>query len=279
MQLTTFENDGLTFDVTDTGGDGDVIILLHGFPETKESWSAVTPPLSGAGLRVMAPDQRGYSPNARPPGRRSYTMDKIAGDAVALADAAGADRFHVVGHDWGGAVAWALAAGHPARIASATSLATPHPRAMAKAMLSSSQILRSWYVLAFQIPELPERMLSSALGGQRFKRRLVESGLSEHRADSYLRMMQTGGAGPAINWYRAVPFGGRAVPPKVQVPVLYIYGGKDFALTRRAADLTGDEVEGPYRYEVLEDMGHWLPDAAPGVVASLVLEHVRAHPA
>src|SRR5205807_1844713 len=105
--------DGLTFDVSDTPGDGDPIVLLHGYPENRESWSAVTPHLAAAGHRVLAPDQRGYSPAARPKGRRAYAMAELVADVVALVDAAGVDRFHLVGHDWGGAVAWGFAQQHP----------------------------------------------------------------------------------------------------------------------------------------------------------------------
>src|SRR5688572_23476458 len=120
--LATFEHEGLTFEVEDSGGHGEVVVLLHGFPQTNASWGAVTPILAGAGHRVLAPLQRGYSRNARPPRRRDYTMDRLVGDVLALADAAGAERFHVVGHDWGGGIAWALASDHPDRLASMTSV-------------------------------------------------------------------------------------------------------------------------------------------------------------
>ena len=109
-----FTNDGLTFDVTDTGApDGRAVILLHGFPEDRACWSAVGSRLAGAGYRALAPDQRGYSPGARPEGRSAYKVSSLTGDILALADAAGCDRFDVVGHDWGGGVAWDLAARHP----------------------------------------------------------------------------------------------------------------------------------------------------------------------
>ncbi|MGH9094055.1 MAG: alpha/beta fold hydrolase, partial [Acidimicrobiales bacterium] len=125
-----FPRDGLTFDVTDTGEpDGQVVVLLHGFPEDRSSWTGVIPALTGAGFRVLAPDLRGYSPGARPRGRRAYALRQSAADVLALADAAGADQLHVVGHDWGAALAWFLAARHPERVRTLSALSVPHTEA------------------------------------------------------------------------------------------------------------------------------------------------------
>jgi pimeloyl-ACP methyl ester carboxylesterase len=277
VQLLTYQHEGLSFDVDDNGVDGDTVILLHGFPQTRTSWHRVTPALTQFGYRVLAPDQRGYSPGARPAGRRAYTLDKLVGDVVALADAAGVDRFHVVGHDWGGAVAWGLGAAHPERLASLTSLATPHGRAMAGSLVRSTQLLRSWYMLAFQLPGLPERMLR-ADGGRRMRTQLLESGLAEAQVDESVELMTSGGATPAINWYRAMPFSPPRLAAKVSVPTLYVYGAKDFALGRSAADLTGRHVTGPYQYEVFEDTGHWIPEQAADRLNAVLLEHLAAHP-
>src|SRR5207237_2329889 len=120
---------------------------------------------------VIAPDQRGYSPGARPAGRRSYLADRLTADVVALADAADAERFHVVGHDWGGWVAWALAAWYPDRLFSMTALTTPHPRALLRAMMTSAQILHSWRLALFQLPWLPEKTVLSPL--DRITRRML----------------------------------------------------------------------------------------------------------
>lgn len=273
--LRTYQRAGLRFDVDDSGGDGEAIVLLHGFPQTKASWHAVTPALAGAGYRVLAPDQRGYSPGARPPRRRDYALDRLVGDVVALADAAGVERFHVIGHDWGGAVAWGLGAGHPDRVASLTSLSTPHGRAMAGSMVSSNQLLRSWYMLAFQVPFLPERVLAR---GGRVRRELESSGLPAEQVDESLARLAGGGARGAVNWYRAIPFGARSLAGRITVPTLYVYGAQDFALGRRAAELTERQVTGPYRYEVFEDAGHWLPELGKPL-NDLLLEHLAAHPA
>jgi pimeloyl-ACP methyl ester carboxylesterase len=277
VSLLTFQNDGLSFDVDDSGGDGDAVILLHGFPQTRTSWHKVTPTLVDAGYRVLAPDQRGYSPAARPPGRREYALHKLVGDIVALADTANADRFHVIGHDWGGAVAWALAATKPERIASVTSLSTPHGRAMAASLPRSTQLLRSWYAAAFQLPVLPELAIRQD-GGKRMRAQLVGSGLPEAQADESVELLTSGAARTTINWYRAIPFSAADTAGKVTVPALYVYGAKDFALTRTAADLTGRYITGPYRYEVLEDVGHWIPEH-PELLNPLLLAHLSAHPA
>ena len=274
-----FDNDGLTFEADDSGGPGEAVVLLHGYPGTRVSWDRVAPALTGAGYRVLAFDQRGYSPGARPPGRRSYSLDLLVGDMLALAGHAGVDRFHLVGHDWGGAVAWAAAAWHPERLLSMTSLATPHFRALLRSMLSSTQIVHSWYMLFCQLPWLPEAALTTAPGAKAFVRTLVKSGLAEDRAREYVRFMQAGAARPAINWYRAVPFNSPASAVPVGVPVLYLHGTDDFALGRRAADLTGRYVRGEYRYEVLEGVSHWIPEESADVAVPLILDHLRAHPA
>ena len=280
--LTTFDHDGLTFDVLDLGPtDGEPVVLLHGYPETKVSWDRVAPALAEAGYRVLAPDQRGYSPGARPQGRRAYTVERLTGDVLALADAAGldGDRFHVVGHDWGGVVAWALGSRHPERLATLTSLTTPHPSAFARSLVSSTQLLRSWYVLFYQLPLLPELATASGPGRRGFEQALVGSGLSADRASRYADVLASGAAGPAVNWYRALPFNGpTAFGPIEAVPTLYIYADGDVALHRRAADLTGRHVRGDYRYEVLEGASHWLPEESPAEVTALVLEWLRAHP-
>ena len=273
--MNEYRNGELVFDVRDEGpADGDVIILLHGYPETKESWEGVVPGMVAAGYRVLAPDQRGYSRRARPKGRRSYRAEHLVADVLALADAAGAERFHLVGHDWGGAVAWYCAMWHPDRVLTMTSLATPHPKAMQKALLTSTQLLHSWYFLFYQLPLLPEWSATSTVGRRMFRRTLVNSGLSEERLDHYLTVLDEPGAMTAvINWYRAVPFTPQRLTTPVNVPTLYVYGTRDFALGRRAADLTGRYVTGPYRYEA-PDVSHWIPEDVPDLVVRLLLDHI-----
>ena len=269
--MERFERAGLTFDVRDAGPEGaEVVVLLHGFPETSRSWDDVVPVLVAAGYRVLAPDQRGYSPAARPAGRRAYVLSELVADALALGTRSGAERFHVVGHDWGAAVAWGLAAAHPDRVASLTAVSAPHPAAMAQAMVRSNQALRSWYMLLFQLPGLPERLLAS-----RLEDGLRRDGLPERFARAYAdALAQPGALTAALNWYRAVPLERRRVDP-VAAPTTFVWSTGDRFLTRTAAELTARWVSGPYRAEVLEGLSHWLPETAPEVVARIVLDRMH----
>ncbi|WP_088284481.1 alpha/beta fold hydrolase [Kineosporia sp. A_224] len=271
--MDTFERDGLRFDVRDSGprdGTG-TVLLLHGFPQDGTAFDDVVPALHEAGLRTLVPDQRGYSPGARPSARSAYAMAETALDAVALLDAAGVRRAHVVGHDWGGATAWVLAARHAERLTSLTALSTPHPAAMAWAFTHSSQVARSWYMAFFQLPRLPERYAVRDL-----RRRLVDGGLPVDHATRYAeRMQEPGAATGALNWYRGMPTSFRTPTPAVAVPTTYVWGRDDFALGRAAAERTRRHVVGPYRFVEL-DAGHWLPETCPEQVATVVLDQVRA---
>ena len=180
--MDQYFRDGLTFDVRDAGpADGEPVVLLHGFPQDARAWDRVAPVLHGAGLRTLAPDLRGYSPMARPRGRSAYRSRQLVDDVLALLDAAGLERAHVVGHDWGGALVWALGAWHPDRVRTLSVLSVPHPGAMAQAMLTSDQALRSSYMGAFQVPLLPERLLLARAGAP-LRALLCRSGLPEHLA-------------------------------------------------------------------------------------------------
>lgn len=260
----------LVFDVRDEGpAGGEPVVLLHGFPQDGAAWDRVVPGLHRAGLRTLAPDQRGYSPGARPPGRRAYRLTLLVDDVVALLDDRGLERAHVVGHDWGGVVAWGLAGRRPDRLHTVTVLSTPHPAAMSSAFTSSTQALSSWYVGAFQLPLLPEAVLARTLG-----RMLRRSGLPAEDAERYRRRMAEPGAlTAALAWYRALPFSARDAVPSSRVPTTYAWGERDFALGRRAAELTAGRVKAPYRFEVLSG-GHWLPERMPAEVTALVLDRV-----
>lgn len=281
--MESFQREDLTFDVLDSGpADGETIVLLHGFPQSSATWSAVTPRLVDAGFRVLAPDQRGYSPGARPLSRRSYRLDTLAEDVIALLDAAGVERAHVVGHDWGGSVAWALAMWHPERLASMTTLSTPHPAAFMRAMYTSSQCLRSWYMFAWQVPAVPERLVapSTPRGQQRLSRSLERAGLPAERAGFYAERLAAPGAFTGgLNWYRGIVFTRSGKPHRaVSVPTLYICGPEDRFLGKRAVDLTRQWVTGFYRLEVLPGAGHWLPECNAEQVAALILAHTaRQH--
>lgn len=280
--LDSFERDGLRFDVTERGpSDGPVVLLLHGFPQTAASWEPVAERLAAAGYRTLAPDQRGYTPAARPRGRRAYRIPELVADVLALVEAAGADRVHVVGHDWGALVAWAFAATHPERTASVTGVSVPHPAAFLRALATSRQVLLSWYVYAFQLPGVPEHVLTrpGALA-----RVLRGTGQTPERARRDVAALTArGGLGPtltgAINWYRAVPLSAREMAGTVPVPAMMVWSDGDTAVSRSAVEANAGWMRGPYRFEVLAGVSHWIPDEAPEALAGLVLEHLGSAPA
>jgi pimeloyl-ACP methyl ester carboxylesterase len=264
-------------DVEEAGpARGPLVVLLHGFPQTVASWDGVLSPLAAAGMRVLAPAQRGYSPRARPTAVPEYGIQALAADVLAVADCAGAARFSVVGHDWGGAVAWWLGAMAPERVVTVTSLATPHPAAMARVALRSTQALRSLYIPFFRLPAVPERVLL-ARNGVGLDRALRRSGLDAERSAAYVDAMREPGAlTAALNWYRAASPRTLGRLRRVSRPTLYVWGNRDTALGRAAASATAAHVTGPYRFEEL-DAPHWLPEVEPERVAALVLEHLAAH--
>jgi pimeloyl-ACP methyl ester carboxylesterase len=274
--VDSFQRDGLTFDVRDAGpADGEPVILLHGFPQDSAAWDQVAPALHQAGLRTLAPDQRGCSPMARPRGRGRYRLRETTADVLALMDAAGLESAHVVGHDWGGMVAWALAAWHPDRVRTLSVLSVPHPAAMAKAMVTSDQALRSYYMFAFQLPLLPERLLLSG-GGTPLRRMLRGGGLSREAAAHYVaRMREPGALSAALGWYRAMPLSTRDRVGTVRVPTLHVWSTGDAFLGRAGIEDTARFVDAPYRLEIIEGVSHWLPELAADRVAELVTTHVK----
>jgi len=276
--MDSFTSDGFGFRVTDTspadgGGAGQVAVLLHGFPGDRRCWDRVAPVLAAAGYRVLAPDQRGYSPEARPTARSAYTLSRLAGDVLALADAAKAERFHLAGHDWGAALAWYMAGHYPGRLISVAALSVPHPGAYMRALVSSSQAARSWYIAAFQLPVLPELALSRR-GGQVMRAALGRTGLNPDSAARYAARAADPGAmrGP-VNWYRAIPLRLRERTGRIDIPTLFAWGDGDRFVSRAAAGLCGRYVSGPYRFEVLKGTSHWLPEEAPERVGSMLAEH------
>ncbi|MDQ2796989.1 MAG: alpha/beta fold hydrolase [Actinomycetota bacterium] len=273
--MNTFTRGELVFDVTDLGpAEGEVVVLLHGFPQNRHSWAGVAPQLAEAGYRVLAPDQRGYSPGARPQGRRAYGTAELVNDVVALVDAGGVDKVHIVGHDWGALVAWAFASAHADRLHSLTAVSVPHPGAFLAAM-PRGQLLKSWYMAVFQIPKLAERLIVSdrgvaLIGGH---------GLTPAQVRGYLDPLGSDGLTAALNWYRALPVarGGKEYQRKSRVPTLYVWSDGDAALGRAGAVGTEKYVTGPYRFEIFEGVSHWIPDEVPDRFAELLLTHVRTY--
>ncbi|TIC84490.1 alpha/beta fold hydrolase [Nocardioides sp. GY 10127] len=267
--------DGLVLDVDDAGPlDGVPVVLLHGFPERATSWRLVAPLLHAAGLRTFAVDQRGYAPRARPRGRRAHALEHLADDAGAVVTAVRAltgRDVHLVGHDWGAMVAWALAA-RPGAVATLTALSVPHPAAFLRAFTRSDQARRSWYMAAFQLPALPEA-LARRQGGP-LDRLLARAGMTPDELSRYRAEVVEDGALPgALAWYRALPL----APPRVgrvRVPTTMVWSDGDSAIGRTAVDGCEAFVRAEYELVVLAGVTHWLPTQAPEAVAEAVVERV-----
>jgi pimeloyl-ACP methyl ester carboxylesterase len=274
VTITEYSRHGLTFDVTDRGDPADpAVVLLHGFPEDRQSWDPISERLVAGGLRTLAPDQRGYSPRARPtePYPQAYALPELVDDVVALLDAAGVERAHLVGHDLGAMVAWALAGSHPDRVATLTALSTPHPAAVRRAASTTPwQFAHSSYMLFFQLPWLPEQAL-----GRGLERSLLGSGLPRAEAERYAgRMREPGALTGALGWYRALRHAGGALH-RCRVPTTFVWGRHDPYLGRQAAEATGAMSLGDYRF-VEVDEGHWLPERQPELCAAEIAARVAA---
>jgi pimeloyl-ACP methyl ester carboxylesterase len=277
--MEQFRRGDLVFEVIDTGpADGPVVVLLHGFPETNAMYQPVIDRLTAKGYRCLAPLQRGYSPDARPKRRRDYRADDLVDDVLTLIDASGAERVHLVGHDWGAAVAWYVAQAFPERLLTLTALSVPHPAAFLKAVRTSRQALASWYMLFFQLPWLPERLLLSRRATAGF----VESkpaGSTELAEAEVTAMREPGALTARLNWYRAM---GRSDPRKlarrVTVPTMYVWSDDDIALKEKGARLCADYVNAEYRFETFEGVSHWIVDERPDEVSDLLLDWLAAHP-
>ncbi|TPG27377.1 alpha/beta fold hydrolase [Mycolicibacterium hodleri] len=273
-RIQHFANDGFTFPVTDAGPiDGQIVVLLHGFPQTSTSWDMVCERLHASGYRTLAFDQRGYAPTARPRGRFSYRISALVGDVAALLAAVGTP-VHLVGHDWGAVVAWGTAARHPGLLRTLTAVSVPHSRAFLRSLVSSNQALKSYYMAMFQIPWLPESLLSRY--PKLADRALRHSGMdAEALQRVHADIIGTGALRPAINWYRAIPFSSRAYLRKVSVPTTYLWSTSDVALGRRCAELCEQYVTGPFRFDVT-DGSHWLPEEAPDLLHDLIVDRIKS---
>ena len=269
----------LVFDAVAAGpADGRLVLLLHGFPQTAWSWRLVMPLLVEAGCRVVAPNQRGYSPGARPLEVDSYRMPHLVDDVLGMLDTLGAPRADVVGHDWGAAVAWQLAGLHPDRVRTLTAVSVPHPLAFIDALRTDDdQRSRSQYMKLFRVEgKAEEVLLRKGDGGLR-----TFFGGAEASADvdHYVALMTEAGVLTAcLNWYRAQHLTDIGGIGPTTVPTLYVWSDEDLALGAVAAHATGDHVQARYRFEILHGVSHWIPEQAPGELATWLLEHLHAHP-
>lgn len=263
---------GLTFDVYEGGpADGTPVLLLHGFPQDHREFDLILPRLHAAGLRTYALDQRGYSPGARPPAVADYRLDEPTADAIAVLDALGIDKVHVLGHDWGASVGWLLAAGHPDRVSTLTAVSVPHPRALAVALHNQpSQKLRFAYAGVFR-SRIAERLLLGA-DATALRRMMRPIGV---RAGLYATAMREPGRLTAtLNWYRAIDAGQSDTVGKVKVPTTYVWSDGDPVVGRPAALATATWVEADYRFVTLRGIGHWVPEEAPQALADVALARI-----
>jgi pimeloyl-ACP methyl ester carboxylesterase len=273
-RLIRYRHAGLTFDVRDTGPlDGDPVVLLHGWPETSSSWRDVVPHLHAAGLRTYAPDQRGYSPGARPRRRRDYAMALLVADVEALVESIGRP-VHLVGHDLGSAISWLLAAKRPDLIRSLTAVSVPHPRAFAVSWLNSRQALASWYMLLFNLPGLPEWAARTG----RLDIPWRKGGMT---ADDVRRVheevIDTGAMRGGLMYYRALPFSTSALGnPTVRVPTTLVWSDGDVAITEAPCLATEKYVDAAYEYVVLRGVSHWIPTEAPEALAGHILARIAS---
>jgi pimeloyl-ACP methyl ester carboxylesterase len=275
-RIRSYRRDGFSFDVLDDGPlDGEVVVLLHGFPERATSWRRVAPLLHAAGLRTLAVDQRGYSPGARPRRRRDHRATELVDDVATLVELVGGP-VHVVGHDWGAFVAWALAARRPDLVRTLTAVSVPHPAAFQRALLTSSQGLKSWYMLLFQVPFAVE--LSARRRGGPFDKGLRQSGMTNDEiARCRAEVVEYGALRGGLSWYRAIPFADRELARRpTTVPTTFVWSDGDTAIVRRGAELTAKHVHAPYAFVELPGVSHWIPTQAPGPLAAAILDRVRS---
>jgi pimeloyl-ACP methyl ester carboxylesterase len=267
---------GVTLHVRDTGGDGPAVILLHGWPDTGDLWRHQVPALEAAGYRVIAPDLRGYGQSSKPTDLDAYRPTQLLGDVTGILDALDLPRAHVVGHDWGAFLAWITAMLAPDRVASLTVMSVGHPGAIRAAGLPQRE--KSWYMLLFQFPGVAEQWLSA----DDFRNFRQWAGHPD--ADEVVgRMSDPAALTASLSWYRAIvpPESLVGVPgqlPPVTVPTMGIWSSEDIALLEAGMTGSAQYVAGPWQYERLDGIGHWMQLEAPDAVNTLLLDFLTKQP-
>ena len=282
--MVNISSRNMTFRARIAGFNGDeskpVIILLHGFPVTSAMWIDLITPLKEAGYRVVAFDQRGYSPEARPSDLDSYTIPQLTNDVFAIADAIGAKKFHLVGHDWGAVVGWSAVLSSPSRVVSWTALSIAHPAAFGAALQDDpDQQSRSSYFAFFQTPWLPETVFS--FNNFRVLKTLYK-GMKEEQQEEYIDVFSEPRALTlALNWYRSIGKNNLInrdtnLNLDVLTPTLFIWGNQDQAVGRVATESMTQFMKGPYTNIELE-AGHWLFVDEPDRVIHEILFHINQY--
>jgi pimeloyl-ACP methyl ester carboxylesterase len=254
-------------------GEGRPVVLLHGFPDSGAIWRNQVPVLAGAGFQVIVPDLRGFGASAVPESVDEYSILYSVGDVVAVLDHLGLARAHIVGHDFGAALAWAFAAFLPERVDRMVALSVG--QASSFRAVGVEQMALSWYVFFFQFAGVAERWLEADRWAN------FRAWCHHPDADAVIaRWEATGTLTAALNWYRAniTPEGWVAAPldlPLVEAPTMGVWSSGDFALTEQQMAGSGEYVAGPWRYERIEDLGHWMQVEAPDEVNRLLLDFLE----
>ena len=266
----TIEANGLSFTIDETGEGDAVALMLHGFPESRLSWRAQGPALAAQGWRAAAVDMRGYGASSRPNGRAAYRMEHLLADVGGVFDALGAKRRLLIAHDWGGIIAWAFAADRVRALDGLVIMNAPHPAAYLDLVRRSpGQMAKSWYVLFFQLPALPEAMTTAA-GALAVRRALAGAGLEPALVDHYAEAARVPGAMTAMmNYYRAntttLSEWGPGRAARIEVPTLVVWGERDpylgVGLARASADQASDAT-----LALFPDAGHWVQVQAASAV-------------
>lgn len=265
----------------DEAGEGELVVLLHGFPESSRSWRHQLPALAGAGYHAVAPDLRGYGESDAPPEVADYALPKLAGDVTGLIAALGAERAHLVGHDWGGSIAWVLAARMSHVVTSLTILNSPHPVASAECRQIPEQQRKSWYMLLFQFPGVAEEWLArddfANLRAFVFDTAPPETFPPADREVLCAELGRVGRLTAALNYYRAnIPPENWLRPPPdlptVTVPTTIIWGGADAYMSDLLLERSTTKVAGPLHVERLPGVSHWVQQEVPDRVNRLLVE-------
>jgi epoxide hydrolase 4 len=259
-------------------GDGPLIVLLHGFPEFWYGWRLQIKPLAAAGFRVVAPDMRGYNLSSRPTGVTAYDTDQLADDIHGLVQERGATSAMLVGHDWGGTVAWATAMNHPEVVDRLAILNAAHPRKLSQGLHHPGQLRKSWYFFFFALPQLPESVVHA--NHWHFFRHFLEDAhpaYTPEEIDRYVEAWSQPGAATAmINYYRASvrqsPKRAEAQLRPIKAPTLVIWGQRDRYLGPELAEPDHDDVPTLDRVERLPDASHWVHHDEPERVTQLLID-------
>jgi epoxide hydrolase 4 len=258
-------------------GEGPLIVLLHGFPEFWFGWRLQLAPLAAAGFRVVAPDMRGYNLSSKPAGIAAYAADKVADDISGLIRERGAEAALVVGHDWGGSIAWTLAMNRPEVVERLAILDAAHPRSLQKGLRNPRQLSRSWYFFFFALPGLPERVVRS--DRFRFLRRFLRDARPPYRPeemDRYVEAWSQPGAPTAmINYYRCSvrpPKGAKQTIGSISAPTLVVWGQRDRYLGPGVREPSRDDVPNLDRVEQLREASHWVHHDEPERVTQLLID-------